>query len=192
VSGSCALATRVASGNRRFLVGLHHPEMMPRRSVAFLSRSPMLPWTFTSKSQGVTRCHSREWSVDPPSSCGVLSDTSRCVHREVFARALQAEPARVSSRPFPCGLDRMTRARHVHQGGYPDQQSVGEPEDIPRACVNRVRLTGNRVCPERKLLPEPVASMESRSTARRRAHLRVVSHPAASLRRGLGLLPWGF
>lgn len=59
--------------------------MMPRRSVALPSRSTMFPSTTTSDARGVTRVRLRRRFADPPSSCGVLSDTSRCVHREMRA-----------------------------------------------------------------------------------------------------------
>jgi len=70
-----------------FLVGLHHLAMMPRRLVAVPSRPSMLPSSFTSVPQRSTRFRSRERTVVPHSSCGVLSDTIGCVHREVVARS---------------------------------------------------------------------------------------------------------
>jgi len=83
-----------------FLVGLHHLAMMPRRLVAIPSRPSMLPSSFTSVSQQVTRARLRRRFADPHSSCGVLSDTIGCVHREVVAQSQQADPARVSLRRF--------------------------------------------------------------------------------------------
>jgi len=57
--------------------------MMKRRSAAFLSHSSVFPSMKTSDSRGVTRCRPRERTADPPSSCGVLSDTIGNGHREV-------------------------------------------------------------------------------------------------------------
>jgi hypothetical protein len=74
--------------------------MMPRRLVAIPSRPSMLPSSFTSVSQKITRFRSRERTADPHSSCGVLSDTIGCVHREVVARIQQAGFARVSLLQF--------------------------------------------------------------------------------------------
>jgi len=57
----------------------------------------------------------------------------------------------------------------VFFGWVPSEQPVDEPTlDIPQACDDRGRSAWYRVCPERKLLPEPVASMESRSVVRHR------------------------
>jgi hypothetical protein len=83
-----------------FLVGLHHLAMMPRRLVAFPSTPSMLPSSATSESQRFTRFRSRERTAVSHSSCGVLSDTIGCVHREVVARTQQAGFARVSFRRF--------------------------------------------------------------------------------------------
>jgi hypothetical protein len=74
--------------------------MMPRRLVAIPSRASMLPSKLTSVPQRSTRFRSRERTVVPHSSCGVLSDTIGCVHREVVAQNQQADPARVSLRRF--------------------------------------------------------------------------------------------
>ena len=189
-------------------------QMTPRRVVALPSHSSVFPSMKTSDSRGVTRARLRRRFADPPSSCGVLSDTIGSEHREVLAQ--DASILRGYHRqPVPCGSGWMTRARQVQQGGYPAEVSVDEPDGHPSFLslvsqlalqsdghlpapegawlpFDRVRSAWNRVCPERKLLPDPVASMKSRSIVRRRAHVRVVSHPAASLRRGLGLPPWGF
>jgi len=61
--------------------------MMPRRLVAFPSRSAVLPPLKTSESRGVTRVRLHRRFADPPSSCGVLSDTMVSMHREVHARS---------------------------------------------------------------------------------------------------------
>lgn len=58
-----------------FLVGLHVLASMPRRLVALPSRSSTLRPSKTSDSQGVARARLRRRFADPPSSCGVLSDT---------------------------------------------------------------------------------------------------------------------
>jgi len=56
----------------------------------------------------------------------------------------------------------------IRSGGYPWNSRSTSRTDIPRACVNRGRSAGYRVCPERKFLQEPVASMKSRSIVRQR------------------------
>jgi hypothetical protein len=59
--------------------------MMLRRSAASSSCASVFPSIPTWKLQGVTRRRLRRRTVDPPSSCGVLSDTIGSGHREVSA-----------------------------------------------------------------------------------------------------------
>jgi hypothetical protein len=179
------------------------------RNRTFSSSDCSLARRLLRSSVGVAGWPSSQTGPRPSSSCGVLSDTSRGVRCEAQAREQRSQPkpervlARVSSRMTPCGFTRMTQTRLRSPGWVPwvtIRWRAGRTSLEPFVdCVNpptKGRETCNqrgfRVCPERKCLPDPVASMESRSTARRRALLRVVSHPAASLRRGLGLPPWGF
>jgi len=114
-----------------FLVGLHHLAMMPRRLVAIPSTPSMFPSSATSVSPSLTRFRSRERTVDPHSSCGVLSDTIGCVHREVVARTWQARFARESYYSFPCGLECRTQARLYSSGWVPVEQPVDEPDGHP-------------------------------------------------------------
>jgi hypothetical protein len=93
----------------------------------------------------------------------------------------------------PCGSWSAARARLRSPGGYQACFPDDEPDGHPAVRFeHRVRYSSNSVCSEWKLLPEPFASVGSRPTVRRRAHVRALSRPTASRRGVLGLLPWGF
>lgn len=170
------------SGIRRFLVGLHHLAMMPRRLVAIPSRPSMLPSSNTSVSQKITRLRSRERTVDPHSSCGVLSDTIVCVHREVVART-----SKLGSRGYHFADSlrsrEMTRIRLYSFGWVPLEQPVDESDGHPSSLRQSWPIGVVSSLSGAEVLQEPGASVESRSIVRRRDESR---------RKALCLLPWGF
>jgi hypothetical protein len=93
----------------------------------------MFPPMTTSESRGITRVRLRRRFADPPSSCGVLSDTSRSPHREVCARRCKHLREGVIFSRFLAVPCRMTRARLDRQGGYPAEDWSTSRTDIPRS-----------------------------------------------------------
>lgn len=181
--GSCALATRVASGIRRFprraAASCDVAAQVGRVPVAFVDIAAFENFGFAggrsrSSSQTIRRPALLVWC----SFGHHQSRTPRGVRSSQRADLRGYHPGSI-----PCGLGRMTRTHQTVSGGCPDVSSVVSRTDIPRACVHRGRWTGNRVCPERKCWPDPVEAVESRSIVRRRDKSR---------RRALGHPPWGF